>query len=91
MTATVDEVSKAVVAAIKARESLLRDVIAETTEADRGKLMNICINSIPNKLLFIEGVILNSALSKTSSWIFTTSSMIISTLGTPIASSFFLT
>ena len=64
MTATTDEVSKAVAAAIKARDSLLRDVIAETIEADRGKLMNICINSIPSKLLFIEGVILISALSK---------------------------
>ena len=59
MTATTDEVSKAVAAAIKARDSVLRDVIAETTEADRGKLMNICINSIPDKLLFIEGVYLD--------------------------------
>jgi hypothetical protein len=64
MTATTDEVSKSVAAAIKARDSLLRDVIAETTEADRGKLMNIYMNSIPSKLLCIEGFILISALSK---------------------------
>ncbi|MGK3749633.1 MAG: hypothetical protein ACI8RD_001929 [Bacillariaceae sp.] len=64
MTAATDEVSKAIAAAIKARDRLLRDDIAETPEAGRGKLMNICINSTPNELLFIEGVILISALSK---------------------------
>ncbi|MGK3761477.1 MAG: hypothetical protein ACI8RD_013795 [Bacillariaceae sp.] len=57
------EISTAVAAVVKANDRMLRDVIAETPAEDRGKLMTICSNSIPDKLFFIEGFILISALS----------------------------
>ena len=38
--------------------------MAETVEGDIGKLMKVCVNSIPKEVSFIDGAIVISALSK---------------------------
>ncbi|OEU06156.1 hypothetical protein FRACYDRAFT_256201 [Fragilariopsis cylindrus CCMP1102] len=58
--------------AIKSMDSLLRHVLSntpeavlsETPEADRRKLISICLKSIPNRMNFVECVTLVSILSK---------------------------
>ena len=50
--------------AIKSMDSQLRNVLSETPEADRGKLISVCLKSIPNGMNFVECVIVVSALSK---------------------------
>ena len=52
-------------AEMKARDRLLRDVMAETPEEDRGRLLAVAIESMPNKAAFIDWVILISILSQT--------------------------
>jgi hypothetical protein len=43
----------------------MRDIIAETAEEDRGRLMTICNDIIPNQIIFKDRVILVTILSKT--------------------------
>jgi hypothetical protein len=43
----------------------LNDIIAETAEEDRGRLMTICNDVIPNQIIFKERVILVTILRKT--------------------------
>ncbi|OEU07433.1 hypothetical protein FRACYDRAFT_251238 [Fragilariopsis cylindrus CCMP1102] len=50
--------------AIKSMDSQLRNVLSDTPEADRGKLISVCLKSIPNRMNFIEGVTFVSVLSK---------------------------
>ena len=50
--------------AIKSMDSQLRNVLSETPEADRGKLISVCLKSIPNRMNFVECVTLVSVLSK---------------------------
>ena len=52
-------------AEMKARDQLLQDAIAETPEEDRGRLLAVAIESMPNKAAFIDWVILISILSQT--------------------------
>jgi len=46
------------------RGQVLRDLMAEVPEKDRGNLMTASINNIPNEMDFVDGVILISILSK---------------------------
>jgi hypothetical protein len=50
--------------AIKSMDNLLRDVLSDTPEADRGKLISVCLKSIPNRMNFVECVTFVSAMSK---------------------------
>jgi hypothetical protein len=50
--------------AVKSMDRLLRDILSDTPEEDRGKLITVCLNSIPNKMNFVECVTLVSAFSK---------------------------
>jgi hypothetical protein len=45
-------------------DRLLRDVLADTPENDRGKLISFCLKYIPTELNFIEGIVFISALTK---------------------------
>ena len=45
-------------------DRILRNLMAETVEGDIGKLMKVCLNSIPNEVSFIDGAIVISAMSK---------------------------
>jgi hypothetical protein len=49
---------------IKLRNQLLREIIAETPEEDRGALMTVCINHIPKEMDILDGIIYVLALSK---------------------------
>ena len=49
------------------RDQLLvtcREVLSEVPEQDRGRLMDVCIGSIPAKFSFIDGVNMISMLSR---------------------------
>jgi hypothetical protein len=49
---------------IKLRNQLLREIIAETPEEDRGALVTVCINYLPKEMDFLDGIIYVLALSK---------------------------
>jgi len=50
--------------AIKSMDCLLREVLADVTEEDRGKFMNVCFKGIPTEINFTEKVVLIYVLSK---------------------------
>ncbi|OEU12619.1 hypothetical protein FRACYDRAFT_243872 [Fragilariopsis cylindrus CCMP1102] len=50
--------------AIKSMDSLLSNVLSDTPEADRGKLISVCLKSIPNRMNFVECVTFVSVMSK---------------------------
>ena len=50
--------------AIKERGRILKEVLKVEIGKDRGRLMNVCINCIPDEMDFIDGVILVIILSK---------------------------
>ena len=45
-------------------DRLLRDVLADTPEDDRGRLISFCLKYIPIEMNFIEGIVFISALTK---------------------------
>ncbi|OEU21700.1 hypothetical protein FRACYDRAFT_231843 [Fragilariopsis cylindrus CCMP1102] len=49
---------------IMTEDRLLRDVLADTPEDDRGKLISFCLKYIPIEMNFIEGIVFISALTK---------------------------
>jgi hypothetical protein len=48
---------------MESMDSLLRDVLAETPEGDRGKLISFCLETIPDEMNFIDSVVFMAALT----------------------------
>lgn len=67
MTTTTSEVTTAAVttdAENKERDNIIRDVLAETAEEDRGRLMSVCVGNCPTNVAFIDFVVVISILSR---------------------------
>ena len=58
--ATVDSAAIATATApiIKAREQSLKHILAEIPEEYRGRFTTICVNSIPDEVSFVDGMVL---------------------------------
>ena len=52
-------------AAIKARDQSLKEIVSEIPKEHRGRFMTICVNSIPDNVAFVDGMVVISILSKT--------------------------
>jgi hypothetical protein len=57
-------VAGAVASAIKKRDQLLKDIMNEVDDEDRGRLLTISINTLPKDVLFIEWIIVVCCFSK---------------------------
>ena len=51
-------------AAAADRDRLMRDIMTETAEEDRGRLLTVAINTMPNKAAFIDWIVVVSILSQ---------------------------
>ena len=49
---------------IKARDDLMKEVMVETPKELRGTLMNICVDSHPQKVVFVDWIVVVSILSQ---------------------------
>jgi len=58
MTPAEAEITKA-----SSRDRILRDVMTETPEEDRGRLLTVAIDSMPDKVAFIDWIVVVSILS----------------------------